>query len=202
MARRTITMTEQVETIYHWHAGQGLRTIVKSLGISRNTVRKYVRLAKQAGLRRGEPLPSRERLVDILYIPGPQPASSGPATSQLSPFHAQLEAWFKEKDMAQTQNGEIGTLEFLHLILQDEIERRAATAAAQRIQKAVFQEEKTLEGFDFGALPKLKPSLIRDLATCTFIDRRESVTGNGPICSWTRPTSSSVKAAGWSASPL
>ena len=34
-------MTELVETIYHWHAGQGLRTIVKSLGISRNTVRKY-----------------------------------------------------------------------------------------------------------------------------------------------------------------
>ena len=103
MARRAITMTELVETIYHWHAGQGLRTIVKSLGISRNTVRKYVRLAKQAGLRRGEPLPSRERLVDILYIPGPQPASSGPATSQLSPFHAQLEAWFKEKDMTAKQ---------------------------------------------------------------------------------------------------
>lgn len=82
--------------------------------------------------------------------------------------------------VAQTQNGEIGTLEFLHLILQDEIERRAATAAAQRIQKAAFQEEKTLEGFDFGALPKLKPSLIRDLATCTFIDRRESVILYGP----------------------
>jgi len=82
--------------------------------------------------------------------------------------------------VAQTQNGEIGTLEFLHLILQDEIERRAAAAAAQRIQKAAFQEEKTLEGFDFGALPKLRPAQIRDLATCTFIDRRESVILYGP----------------------
>lgn len=82
--------------------------------------------------------------------------------------------------MTQTQNGEIGTLEFLHLILQDEIERRAAVAAAMRIKRAAFQEEKTLEGFDFSTLPKLKPSLVRDLATCTFIDRRESVILYGP----------------------
>jgi len=80
----------------------------------------------------------------------------------------------------QTQNGEIGTLEFLHLILQDELERRAAAAAAMRIKRAAFQEEKILEGFDFGALPRRKPSLIRDLATCTFIDRRESVILYGP----------------------
>mgnify|MGYP001266223590 CR=1 FL=1 len=82
--------------------------------------------------------------------------------------------------VAQTQNGEIGTLEFLHLILQDELERRAAAAAAMRIKRAAFQEEKILEGFDFGALPRRKPSLIRDLATCTFIDRRESVILYGP----------------------
>ena len=56
MDRRAITMAEQVKTIYHWHAGQGLKTIVKSLGISRNTVRKYVSLAKQAGLRWDERL--------------------------------------------------------------------------------------------------------------------------------------------------
>lgn len=96
-------MTELVETIYHWHAGQGLKTIVKSLGISRNTVRKYVRLAKHAGLRRGEPLPSRERLVDILSRPGPEQSPTGPVMSQLSLFHAQLEAWFEDKDMTAKQ---------------------------------------------------------------------------------------------------
>ena len=31
--------------------------------------------------------------------------------------------------LTQTQNGEIGTVEFLDLILQDEIERRAAAAS-------------------------------------------------------------------------
>ena len=82
--------------------------------------------------------------------------------------------------LTQTQNGEIGTVEFLDLILQDEIERRAAAAAALRIQRAVFQEEKTLESFDFSALPKLKPAMVRDLATCTFIDRQESVIFYGP----------------------
>ena len=88
MARRAITMTELVETIYHWHAGQGLKTIVKSLGISRNTVRKYVRLAKHAGLRRGEPLPSRERLVDILSRPGPEQSPTEPSRIQ------QPDEWF------------------------------------------------------------------------------------------------------------
>ena len=39
--------------------------------------------------------------------------------------------------VTQTQNGEIGTLEFLHLILQDEIERRAATAAAAPLAMAL-----------------------------------------------------------------
>lgn len=63
--------------------------------------------------------------------------------------------------LTQTQNGEIGTVEFLDLILQDEIERRAAAAARQH-QRAAFQEEKTLESFDFSALPNLKPAMVRD----------------------------------------
>ena len=65
MARRAITMTEIIETIIHWNAGQPLKAIVLSLGIARNTVRKYVRLAIRLGLRQGIPLPSREALVAV-----------------------------------------------------------------------------------------------------------------------------------------
>ena len=43
--------------------------------------------------------------------------------------------------VAQTQNGEIGTLEFLHLILQDEIERRAATATAGHRHRVLMVED-------------------------------------------------------------
>ena len=62
-------MTERIETIIHWNAGQPVKAIVQSLGIARNTVRKYVRLAIRSGLRQGDPLPSREALVEILDRP-------------------------------------------------------------------------------------------------------------------------------------
>ncbi len=41
MARRAITMQELLGTIRHWHAGKTLKSIGASLGMSRNTVRKY-----------------------------------------------------------------------------------------------------------------------------------------------------------------
>lgn len=35
-------MMELVETVYHWHSGKSYRKVSGSLGISRNTVRKYI----------------------------------------------------------------------------------------------------------------------------------------------------------------
>lgn len=103
MARRAITMTERIETIIHWNAGQPLKAIVQSLGISRNTVRKYVRLAIRSGLRQGDPLPSREELVKILDRPESRTSFESPATSLLVPFHATLESFFEDKDMTAKQ---------------------------------------------------------------------------------------------------
>jgi DNA replication protein DnaC len=78
------------------------------------------------------------------------------------------------------QNGEIGAIEFLDLLFQDEIERRNAAAVARNIQRASFHDHNTLEGFDFMAVPKLKTTVVRDLATGLFIDRHESVILCGP----------------------
>ena len=103
MARRAITMTERIETIIHWNAGQPVKAIVQSLGIARNTVRKYVRLAIRSGLRQGDPLPSREALVEILDRPESRTSFESPATSLLVPFHATLESFFEDKDMTAKQ---------------------------------------------------------------------------------------------------
>jgi hypothetical protein len=51
MARRTIEMIELEEVLYQWIKGIGIKGISRSLGISRNTVKKIILQAQQAGLR-------------------------------------------------------------------------------------------------------------------------------------------------------
>jgi DNA replication protein DnaC len=80
-----------------------------------------------------------------------------------------------ELRLAQAQKDELSHLAFLILVIQDEIERREAKKLAVRILKASFEEEKTLEGFDFAFNPKIKRGTVTDLATCLFVEKREHV---------------------------
>jgi DNA replication protein DnaC len=82
--------------------------------------------------------------------------------------------------LKQALEEEFDHLAFLQLMLQDEIERREAKKLAKRLSRASFEEEKTLEGFDFSFNPKIKRSLIKNLATCIFIERKEHVLIYGP----------------------
>ena len=85
-----------------------------------------------------------------------------------------------ELRLAQAKKDDLSHLAFLTLVIQDEIERREAKKLALRIQKASFEEEKTLEGFDFAFNPKIKRGTVTDLATCLFIEKREHVLIYGP----------------------
>lgn len=70
--------------------------------------------------------------------------------------------------------------EFLFRLLQDEVERRDTTRLQHRLDRANFEVGKTLEDFDFlfnVGIPKPK---VIDLATCRFVERRESVIFVGP----------------------
>lgn len=80
----------------------------------------------------------------------------------------------------QAQKDSLGYLEFFQLLLQDEIERREAKKLNLRLSRAAFEEEKTLEGFDFAWIPKLNARMVRDLANCAFIERRQHVLLYGP----------------------
>ena len=50
MARRTFDVIDICEILVHWHAGRSKNEIAGSLGLSRNTVRKYVAAAEAAGM--------------------------------------------------------------------------------------------------------------------------------------------------------
>jgi len=81
----------------------------------------------------------------------------------------------------QARAGELGHLEFLQVLCEDEIGRRAATALARRVRAARFEQTYTLEDFDFAYNPNIPAALIRDLAAGGFVDAGESVILYGPV---------------------
>lgn len=83
--------------------------------------------------------------------------------------------------LAQARDGELGHLEFLHMLCVDELTRRDATALARRIRNARFETLATIEEFDFAYNPDTLVAVIRDLATLRFVEAGESVILHGPV---------------------
>jgi DNA replication protein DnaC len=86
-----------------------------------------------------------------------------------------------EARLAQARAGELGHIEFLQVLCEDEITRRQSTAITRRLRTARFDEQVTLEGFDFAASPKLPAAQIRDLAALRWLRSGESVILYGPV---------------------
>lgn len=71
-------------------------------------------------------------------------------------------------------------MEFLELILEDELAIRADRLMDRRVKAAVFRDPKTLEDFDFSFNPAIKKKLIFELATCKFVREGRDVLLLGP----------------------
>jgi len=72
-------------------------------------------------------------------------------------------------------------LDFLLMLLEDEYERRQSKRLVQRLRKAGFEEEKTLEGFDWSFNPALPVKRLKQLANGGYIERSENVFLLGPV---------------------
>ena len=71
-------------------------------------------------------------------------------------------------------------VEFLAMLIQDEVARREQKKFSLRVRRAGFRSEKTLESFDFSYNPSINKALVLDLATCRFLEEKAPVLIVGP----------------------
>jgi DNA replication protein DnaC len=71
-------------------------------------------------------------------------------------------------------------IEFLELILQDELAVRADRQLQRRVKAALFRELKPLDQFDWSFNPSIKKKQVFELATCRFVREKRDVLWLGP----------------------
>lgn len=86
-----------------------------------------------------------------------------------------------ETRLRQAQAEPMAPIDLLATLVSDELTRRSDRLLDRRRKLAAFRDpSKTLDNFDFTFNPKLNRSLVFDLATGAFIDRREDALFLGP----------------------
>jgi DNA replication protein DnaC len=81
---------------------------------------------------------------------------------------------------AQAIERQLSPIEFLALLLDDELERRSQQHLVYSLALSGCDSLKTMTQFDFLSAPGVNRTLIQDLATCAFIPRHENILLCGP----------------------
>jgi DNA replication protein DnaC len=81
-------------------------------------------------------------------------------------------------DQAMNEKWSYSTL--IELLLTDEIERRSHKQLKLRLAKSRLDLNKTMEAFDFSFNAKIQTSLIRELSSCGFIEKKQNIFILGP----------------------
>lgn len=68
----------------------------------------------------------------------------------------------------------------VEMLLTDEIERRNNKQLTLRLAKSRLDQSKTMETFDFSFNQKIQASLVRELSSCAFIEKKQNVFILGP----------------------
>jgi DNA replication protein DnaC len=96
-------------------------------------------------------------------------------TLRLSGLAASLEVRLQE-----AQANRLSHLEFLELILQDEVSVRADRQKERRTRAALFRDQRTLEDFDWDFNRSIKRKQVFDLAAGEFVRQHRDVLLVGP----------------------
>lgn len=86
-----------------------------------------------------------------------------------------------ETRLRQAQAEAMPPIDLISCLVTDELTRRSDRLLERRRKQAAFRDPgKTLDNFDFTFNPKMNRSLVFDLATCVFVDKREDALFLGP----------------------
>lgn len=83
--------------------------------------------------------------------------------------------------VAYARKTKLPELDFLELVLQDEVDRRDHKNLSLRLLRAGFEEEQTLEGFDWDAPVTFDRNRVKELFSLGFLERQEDVIFLGPV---------------------
>lgn len=86
-----------------------------------------------------------------------------------------------EARMIQARAEKMDVVDFLSVLVSDELERRGDRLLERRLKQAQFRDQgKTLDAFDTSFNPRFNSALLFDLGTGGFVNRRENVLLLGP----------------------
>ena len=86
-----------------------------------------------------------------------------------------------ETRLHQAQSEAMAPIDLIASLVTDELTRRSDRLLERRRKQAAFRDpQKSLDNFDFNFNPKMNRSLVFDLATSTFIGKREDALFLGP----------------------
>jgi DNA replication protein DnaC len=85
-----------------------------------------------------------------------------------------------EKQARQCATEGLDHVQFLARLVEMEMIDRERRMVERRIKAAKFPAAKSLDSFDFKAIPKLNKMQVLELARCEWIERRENVIALGP----------------------
>jgi len=102
-------MMDIEQVVRRWLWGEKIRTVARSTGLDRNTVRRLIRFAQQAGLKPGDVWPDEVKLQKIRERLGRPGAAQqeGPIEQALLGRHSQIESWLKEDKLILTKVHEL-----------------------------------------------------------------------------------------------
>jgi DNA replication protein DnaC len=80
-----------------------------------------------------------------------------------------------EDKVAYASEKQLSYVDFLTLLIEDELVSRKNNSLIKRAQRAKIPRLRKIEDFDFKFQPTLNKAQVLDIASCSFIDKKENI---------------------------
>jgi len=85
-----------------------------------------------------------------------------------------------DRHLLAAQQNSLDYVSFLSMLLSEELESRSHRKADRLLKQAKFGNPQCLEDYDVSLSTGLDPTLVRELASCRFIEKAQGVIITGP----------------------